>query len=341
MSHHQHQQEHSLRGIEYFLYHYVLHPYTRGVDEEKMKEKEHRFHDQYVNAVSGSVSGVITAVALAPLDVVKTRLMIQRIPHKAHYSHHHPEKQLYRGILPTMRQMVHTEGFSSLYKGLGTNLLGYVPNWAVYFTSYEYLKEVFAKPLANHESLNHMASSMLSGALTSIVTSPMWVIKTRMQTQVEKQYRNTFHAFREILKNEGIRGLYRGLIPSFFGLIHVGVQFPLYEYFKKSLRLKHNKESNSMLEIMIAGSVSKCIASVVAYPHEVLRSRFQDHAHGKDIQIGGNYEPYKGMRDAVKRIYTEEGIKGFYRGMGTNLVRVVPAAVLTLGSYEFCVKLLS
>ena len=110
------------------------------------------------------------------------------------------------------------------------------------------------------------------------------------------------------------------------------------EYIKKSLALD---KQHSVLDIVIASSASKCIASVIAYPHEVLRSRLQDHAHGKDIQVTtANYEPYKGMTDAIKRIWNEEGYKGFYRGMGTNLVRVVPAAVLTLGSFELCSQFL-
>lgn len=89
-----------------------------------------------------------------------------------------------------------------------------------------------------------------------------------------------------------------------------------------------------MTVIIISSSASKIVASMIAYPHEVLRSRLQDHAHGKDIQLAANYEPYKGMKDAIYRIWHEEGYRGFYRGMTANFVRVVPAAVLTLGSFE-------
>ena len=201
----------------------------------------HPHHIRLINALAGSLSGMISAVALAPLDVVKTRLMIQRVPyHPKHFTHvpptpgappiQHQHHQEFRGILGTMRHMIKTEGITSLYKGLGTNLMGYVPNWAVYFTIYESCKDRFKNSdlLKDHEHVNHMLSSMTSGFFTSFITSPIWVIKTRMQTQVEKQYRNTFHAFREIINKEGVRGLYRGLLPSLFGLIHVGVQFPVY-----------------------------------------------------------------------------------------------------------------
>lgn len=196
-------------------------------------------HQKMVNALAGSMSGVISTIVLAPLDVVKTRLIIQRIPVKipTHYTHlsnqHIPKYQKSKGILGTMKHMIKHEGITSLYKGLGTNLLGYVPNWAIYFTSYEHFKESFGKSalLSNHVHLNHVFSSMLSGFITSFITSPMWVVKTRMQTQVEKKYTGTFHALSEIFKTEGIRGLYRGLAPSLFGLIHVGVQFPTYGMF--------------------------------------------------------------------------------------------------------------
>ncbi len=86
---------------------------------------------EIINAISGSLSGAITAVAFAPLDVVKTRLMVQRT-FKADGQTTQPK---FKGIYKTMSHMYHTEGVRSLYRGLGAQMLGYIPNWAVYFTT--------------------------------------------------------------------------------------------------------------------------------------------------------------------------------------------------------------
>jgi solute carrier family 25 (mitochondrial folate transporter), member 32 len=65
------------------------------------------------------------------------------------------------------------------------------------------------------------------------------------------------------------------LVPTLAGLIHVGIQFPLYEFLKMKRVREGKVDEPKMLDILIASSLSKLTASAVAYPHEVLRSRLQ------------------------------------------------------------------
>ncbi|KAL0486269.1 mitochondrial nicotinamide adenine dinucleotide transporter [Acrasis kona] len=88
---------------------------------------------QWINLISGSISGAVAAVSLAPLDVVKTRLIVQR-----QFITNGNEPQ-FTGIIQTMKRMYNIEGFKSLYRGVGPQTLGYIPNWAVYFTTVGYL----------------------------------------------------------------------------------------------------------------------------------------------------------------------------------------------------------
>lgn len=298
-------------------------------------DKKNAPHSKFIHAVGGGCSGMVSALVLAPLDTVKTRLILQKNTRTT------PAQQRF-GVLGIARHMVITEkgGLRALYRGLGTSMIGYVPNWAIYFTTYEYCKE--------NTNNNTMISAVIAGFITSVATSPMWVIKTRMQTQTHQSrvYDHTWHALRHIVKHEGFSALYNGLAPSLFGLIHVGIQFPCYEYLKTAdldhlLRgtpdhphqVEHFQNENlTWQRVLFASVISKVVASVVAYPHEVLRSRLQDHVH---------HHGYRNMFHAINEIHTHEGLRGFYNGMGTNLLRVVPAALITLVVYEMSVKYLA
>ncbi len=119
----------------------------------------------------------------------------------------------------------------------------------------------------------------------------------------------------------------------------MGIQFPLYEYLKQKCAGPTSEHRLSTAQLIFASSVSKLLASCVAYPHEIVRSRLQDAGHGRSIQQQSStptikFREYKNVRDAVQSIARDEGLRGFYRGLLPTLLRTVPAAILTLLSYE-------
>jgi solute carrier family 25 (mitochondrial folate transporter), member 32 len=230
---------------------------------------------------------------------------------------------------------------------------------------------------------------MTAGAVGSIITNPLWVIKTRfmvsffthpraIQSHVERKfmisqtqnlstdprshYSNTFDAFKKMYRSEGVRGFYRGLIPSLIGVIHVAVQFPLYEKFKTIYRPTDGSPIPPET-ILFCSSVSKVIASVTCYPHEVVRTRLQIQQH-LPINIvksrpGGETtstavmmdgisrhqtrvgklgtglmdevsSKYSGVSGTIRNVWRNDGWRGFYSGLGVNLIRTVPATALTI-----------
>ncbi|OVA04168.1 Mitochondrial carrier protein [Macleaya cordata] len=288
--------------------------------------------DLLCNAAAGAAAGGIAATFVCPLDVIKTRLQVHG---QLQLSHPVKKGSL---IAASLREIIKNEGVRGMYSGLSPTILALLPNWAVYFTVYEQLKGLLSSHVDEDNQLTIGASIIAAsgaGAATSIITNPLWVVKTRLQTQGMRSgvvpYKSIFSALRRIMHEEGIRGLYSGLLPSLAGVSHVAIQFPTYEKMKSYLAKRDNTTVDKLSpgRVAAASSVSKILASTITYPHEVVRARLQEQGQARNSGL-----QYTGVVDCIKKVFHEEGIAGFYRGCATNLLRTTPAAVITFTSFE-------
>ncbi|TKY69332.1 Nicotinamide adenine dinucleotide transporter 2 [Spatholobus suberectus] len=284
--------------------------------------------DLICNAGAGAAAGAIAATFVCPLDVIKTRLQVHGLP----------PGQKGSVIVTSLQNIVRNEGFRGMYRGLSPTILALLPNWAVYFASYEQLKGLLRSSADGCNELTttgNIIAAAGAGAATAICTNPLWVVKTRLQTQGMRPgvvpYKSVLSALTRIMHEEGIRGLYSGIVPSLAGVSHVAIQFPAYEKIKSYVAEKDNTTVDKLTpgSVAIASSLSKVFASVMTYPHEIIRSRLQEQGQAKNVGV-----QYAGVIDCTKKVFQKEGIPGFYRGCATNLLRTTPSAVITFTSYE-------
>lgn len=155
--------------------------------------------------------------------------------------------------------------------------------------------------------------------------------------------------------SEGLSSFYSGLTPALLGLTHVAVQFPTYEFLKTTFTGQgmgevQEGEKAHWAGILSASILSKILASSATYPHEVIRTRLQTQRRpvaGEtflvDMAAPGAKPPvsgpkYRGVVNTFRTILHEEGWRAFYAGMGTNMMRAVPAATVTMLTYEYVMR---
>ncbi|KAJ6907181.1 folate transporter 1 [Populus alba x Populus x berolinensis] len=238
---------------------------------------------QWENATAGAVAGFATVAAVHPLDVVRTRFQVDdgRVVNLPTY------KNTAHAILNIAR----LEGLKGLYAGFFPAVLGSTVSWGLYFFFYSRAKQRYSKN--RDEKLSpglHLASAAEAGALVCFCTNPIWLVKTRLQLQnplhQTRRYSGLYDALKTIMREEGWRALYKGIVPSLFLVSHGAVQFTAYEELRKVIvdyKAKQRKEDcksadtdllNSVDYAVLGGS-SKIAAIILTYPFQVIRSRLQ------------------------------------------------------------------
>ncbi|OCF38849.1 solute carrier family 25, member 33/36 [Kwoniella heveanensis CBS 569] len=135
----------------------------------------------------------------------------------------------------------------------------------------------------------------------------------------------------DILKKDGIRGLYRGLSASYLGVSEGVIQWVLYERLKRLSTSTSPDRKQSLISYMgsIVGASggAKAVASLITYPHEVVRTRLRQPA------INGVVK-YTGLLQTLKLVLKEEGVASLYGGLTAHMFRVVPNAACMFLIYE-------
>ncbi|KIK63787.1 hypothetical protein GYMLUDRAFT_40864 [Collybiopsis luxurians FD-317 M1] len=301
--------------------------------------------------VAGGLGGMCGAIVTSPFDVVKTRLQSDL------FRHNHAmtiagngsvivgtprsSNNLFYNFVETghiLRNIYREESPRALFKGLGPTLVGVIPARSINFFTYGNGKQIIANTFndGKENSYVHLAAAAVAGIATSTATNPIWVVKTRLQ--LEANTRNSPNAQRlaggswimikQIMREEGIRGFYKGLSASFLGVTEGTIQWVLYERLK---RLSAGTEGKGGFQawfgMLGSAGTAKCIASLITYPHEVIRTRLRQPS------VNGVMK-YTGLLQTLRLVIAEEGARSLYSGLSAHLMRVVPNAAVMYSIYE-------
>jgi len=156
-------------------------------------------HHPLIIGLSGGVATMAHDAIVTPLDVVKQRLQV----------HHSP----YSGVLQCIRTVFAREGLRAFYASYPTTVAMNVPFQTVQFAAYESFKIFFTEEEDDHGVVEEFAAGGAAGALAGFVSTPLDVVKTRLQTQIVppgQQRLGALDMARQIHLSEGARGFMRG-----------------------------------------------------------------------------------------------------------------------------------
>ena len=203
-------------------------------------------------------------------------------------------------------------------------------------------EEASREQIADENDNRHYTQFLISlisgvggGLLTTIVCAPLDVVKIRLQVQgslgLLKYSGGTSQVLRMIYREEGIRGVFKGLGPAMFTIpLFWGVYWPIYDRLKAHFQDKADgtgSHGSHMKCAIIAGAVS----DVITNPFWVTRTRIQTLALHPEVHLASNISTF-GM---MKVIYQEEGFSAFYRGLGASFLGLGHVAI----QFPLCKKI--
>ncbi|KAH8088977.1 mitochondrial carrier domain-containing protein [Cristinia sonorae] len=268
------------------------------------KEKAPTF---YQSLAAGGVAGTAVDLLFFPIDTIKTRL------------------QSSQGFL-------RAGGFNGIYRGIGSVVVGSAPGAAIFFCTYDTLKQTLPIP-AHLAPVTHMVSASIGEVAACLVRVPTEVIKTRTQTSTYgDKASSSLAAARLVLSTEGLRGFYRGFGSTIMREIpFTSLQFPMYELFKLQLSRSLGRKPLYAHEAAICGSVAGGIAAAVTTPLDVLKTRVM-----LDIR-NPTHQKLPSLSARFKQIYVTEGPKALFAGVVPRTLWISAGGAVFLGVYEWAV----
>ncbi|KAJ6647772.1 Mitochondrial carnitine/acylcarnitine carrier protein [Pseudolycoriella hygida] len=161
--------------------------------------------------VAGGFSGAMCTFLICPVERIKCLLQIQAS------SAPKAGQTLYAGPIDCGRTLLKTGGISSLYRGLGATFIRGIPQAGLYFMTYEILKKTFTPTDGSGLTpIRTLTAGGLTGIINWVFMLPADVIKSRIQTAPEGTYPRGFRdAVKTLLKEDGPKGFYKGIVPVF------------------------------------------------------------------------------------------------------------------------------
>ncbi|CAN8105035.1 unnamed protein product [Discula destructiva] len=286
--------------------------------------------DTAKDLLSGAAGGVAQVLLGQPFDIVKVRLQTSTAPLSA---------------LTAATSIYRNEGALAFYKGTLTPLLGIGACVSVQFGGFHAARRFFEErngaganvPLSYGQ---YYAAGAFAGVANSVISGPIEHVRIRLQTQPhgagQRLYAGPVDCVRKLLAADGgggggglWKGVYRGEAVTVLREAQAyGVWFLAFEWLMNgdARRNRVARETIPAYKIAFYGGLAGEALWLASYPLDVIKSKMQTDGFGKAQRYGT-------MRDCFAQTWRNEGMGGFWRGLGPTLLRAMPVSA---GTFLVC-----
>ncbi|KAF0852359.1 mitochondrial solute carrier family 25 (mitochondrial phosphate transporter) member 23/24/25/41 [Andalucia godoyi] len=309
---------------------------------------------------AGAVSGAVSRTMAAPVERLKIVFQVQHVNVASNLQ----KRPQFQGIIPSLIAIGKQEGWRGYFKGNGVNVVRIIPYSSVQFFMYEEAKtrirdwenRVFAssnagrsdgsgssgshgssevrKPLS---TVGRLLAGSVAGVVSVMASYPLDVVRCRLsapQGMNPVEYKGIADCLVTMYRTEGPMSLWRGMAPTVMGIApYAAINFAVYEQLKRMAyewnekrqpgRADGAKTNVPVWQRLALGAVAGMTAQTATYPFDTVRRRMQMRAH------------YTSTWNAMTTIFHTEGVRGLYRGLVPNYLKVVPVVSVGFVVYEW------
>ena len=222
---------------------------------------------------------------------------------------------------------------TAYYRGIGVTLLTVTPATALYLTTRE-AAQIALLPHLGDSALNDALSGVVAELAGSVLFTPMEVLKARLQISRSSQEGKLLYQLREIARNEGFRGFYRGYVMGIASYIPYNVLWwTTYGNIRRSM-----SENSMEAQIACGAGVAAMSSAAFIHPLELVKTRYQvatsETVAAAAAVTCSRSSDREGLMQVMRNVMRENGPKGFYAGFVPTLVRSVPSSIIMMTVFE-------
>ncbi|KAJ3020678.1 hypothetical protein HKX48_000407 [Thoreauomyces humboldtii] len=270
---------------------------------------------------AGTIAGAIEGTATYPTEYVKTQLQLQSKTAAPRFN----------GPWDCVVKTVRERGFFGLYRGLSALVIGTAGKAGIRFLAFEQFKKGLADDEGKLSGQRMVLAGLGAGVAEAVfAVTPTETIKTKLihdQNQPNPKYKGLVHGTREIVRTEGIGGIYRGVTAVIAKQgANSAVRLTTYGLLKERAQARYPLGTRTPWWVNFGnGAIAGIVTVYTTMPLDVLKTRMQA------LDAGTNY---RNSAHCLYRITTEEGVRALWKGATPRLGRLIFSGGIVFTVYE-------